>query len=88
MAEYHDYTEDVSVYSNVIESLTLRDSNFTLTVLNKDGTETVYDCPEIVSFSCEFVITKMNAVNQPDNLTLIDELVNTWITENKLSVSI
>lgn len=88
MAEYHDYTEDVSAYSNDIESLTLRDSNFTLTVLKKDGTEIIYDCPEILSFSHEFVMTKTKAVNQSDNFTLIDDLIETWISENKLSVSI
>jgi hypothetical protein len=86
MEEYHDYTDIVNQYSENIESLTLKDSDHTLTVLKKDQTKIVYDCPEIDSFSYEFSMAKLHAYNQQNNLTLIDNLIDSWISAEKLKI--
>lgn len=82
----HDYERNVEDLSENIQSIFLRDSNDTLTVTYKNGTETVYDCPEIVTFSHRFVLTCDDAYNASDN-SIIENLVQQWLSDGKLTTS-
>lgn len=83
---YHDYERNVEDLSENIQSLFLRDSNDTLTVTYKNGTETVYNCPEIVEFSHRLALSCDYAFNVSDS-SIIENLVQQWLSDDKLTTT-
>jgi hypothetical protein len=85
MGEHHDYVQNVSDYSDNIQSLALKDSNFTLTVTYKDTKVFIYECPEIVEFSHELILKTEISINSL-NYSLIENFIEQWLLEERLTL--